>query len=38
MNKFENSLGRFGSKIASANSKESDGIGVGPVTQQVVKA
>jgi len=29
--------GRFGSKIASANSKEGDGVGVGPVTQQVVK-
>ena len=29
--------GRFGSKIASANSKEGDGIGVGPVTQQVVE-
>jgi hypothetical protein len=28
---------RFGSKIACANSKEGDGEGVGPVTQQVVK-
>jgi len=27
----------FGSKIARARSKEGDGIGVGPVTQQVVK-
>jgi hypothetical protein len=29
---------RFGSKIASANRKEGDGIGVSPVTEQVVKA
>ena len=29
--------GRFGSKIASANSKEVDGVGVGRVTQQIVK-
>jgi hypothetical protein len=28
---------RFGSKIACANSKEGDGVGVGPVTQHVVK-
>ena len=28
---------RFGSKIACANSKEGDGVGVGPVTEQVVK-
>jgi hypothetical protein len=29
--------GRFGFKIASANRKEGDGVGVGPVTEQVVK-
>jgi hypothetical protein len=29
--------GRFASKIASANSKEGDGLGLGPITQQVVK-
>jgi len=28
---------RFGSKIACANSKEGDGVGMGLVTQQVVK-
>jgi hypothetical protein len=28
---------RFGSKIAQANRKEGDGLGVGPVTEQVVK-
>jgi len=27
----------FGSKIAYAKSKEGDGVGVGPVTQQVLK-
>ena len=29
--------GSFGSKIASAKSKWGDGVGAGPVTQQVVK-
>ena len=28
---------RFGLKIACANSEVGDGVGVGPVTQQVVK-
>jgi len=28
---------RFDSKIAWANSKEGDGVGVGPVTEQVIK-
>ena len=28
---------KVGSKIACANSKEGDGVGVGPVTEQVVK-
>jgi hypothetical protein len=27
----------FDSKIASANSKKGDGVGMGPVTRQVVK-
>jgi len=42
MTKFENFGGyphgkRFGSKLPCANSKEGDGLRVGPVTKQVVK-